>query len=104
MRAHGGSGMPLRLLAEAPGRTEVGAGTRRRHDFAEMSGRDTGFVMKPIRVLLVDDEPSVLRGLRMLLGLELDISVVGEAADGPTAVDLANLLSPDVVLMDVNLP
>jgi DNA-binding NarL/FixJ family response regulator len=60
--------------------------------------------MKPIQVLLVDDEPKVLRGLRMLLGLETDIRVVGEAADGATAVDLAGLLSPDVVLMDVNLP
>jgi DNA-binding NarL/FixJ family response regulator len=40
----------------------------------------------------------------MLLGLEPDISVVGEAADGAAAVDLAGLLSPEVVLMDVNLP
>jgi DNA-binding NarL/FixJ family response regulator len=69
-----------------------------------MAGRDTGRVMEPIQVLLVDDEPSVLRGLRMRLGLEVDIRVVGEAADGATAVDLAGLLSPDVVLMDVNLP
>jgi len=60
--------------------------------------------MEPIQVLLVDDEPQVLRGLRMRLGLEADISVVGEAADGATAVDLAILLSPDVVLMDINLP
>jgi DNA-binding NarL/FixJ family response regulator len=60
--------------------------------------------MERIRVLLVDDEPKVLRGLRMRLGLEPDIRVVGEAADGATAVDLAGLLSPDVVLMDVNLP
>jgi DNA-binding NarL/FixJ family response regulator len=60
--------------------------------------------MEPIQVLLVDDEPNVLRGLRMRLGLEADISVVGEAADGATAVDLALRLSPDVVLMDVNLP
>ena len=60
--------------------------------------------MEPIQVLLVDDEPQVLRGLRMRLGLEADIWVVGEAADGASAVDLAGLLSPDVVLMDVNLP
>lgn len=60
--------------------------------------------MDAIRVLLVDDEPKVLRGLRMLLGLEADICVVGEAGDGATAVDLAGRLSADVVLMDVNLP
>ena len=60
--------------------------------------------MEPIQVLLVDDEPKVLRGLRMRLGLEADIRVVGEAADGATGVDLASLLSPDVVLMDVNMP
>ena len=52
----------------------------------------------------MDDEPNVLRGLRMRLGLEADIWVVGEAADGATAVDVAGVLSPDVVLMDVNLP
>ena len=69
-----------------------------------MPGRDTGRVMEPIRVLLVDDEPNVLRGLRMRLGLEADIRIMGEAADGATAVDLAGVLSPDVVLMDVNLP
>jgi DNA-binding NarL/FixJ family response regulator len=60
--------------------------------------------MEPIQVLLVDDEPRVLRGLRMRLGLETDIRVVGDAGDGATAVDLAALLSPHVVLMDVNLP
>ena len=60
--------------------------------------------MKPIQVLLVDDEPSILRGLRMRLGLESDICVVGEATDGSVAVDMASRLSPDVVLMDVNMP
>lgn len=66
--------------------------------------RDTGCVMERIQVLLVDDEPAVLRGLRMRLELESDIRVVGEAGDGATAVEAARLLSPDVVLMDVNLP
>jgi DNA-binding NarL/FixJ family response regulator len=60
--------------------------------------------MKPIQVLLVDDEPNVLRGLKMRLGLEEDIRVVGEASDGSTAVDLARRLAPDVVLMDVSMP
>src|SRR3990172_5021907 len=99
-----GSGMPLRLLTEAAGRTEVAVRTRRRHDSGRIARRDTGCVMEPIQVLLVDDEPQVLRGLRMRLGLEADISVVGEAADGATAVDFAILFSPDVVLMDINLP
>src|SRR5512134_2554443 len=60
--------------------------------------------MKSIQVLLVDDEPNVLRGLRMRLALEADIAVVGEATDGATAVALADRLDPDVVLMDVNMP
>jgi DNA-binding NarL/FixJ family response regulator len=60
--------------------------------------------MKLIYVLLVDDEPEVLRGLRMRLGLEDDICVIGEAVDGANAVELASILAPDVVVMDVNLP
>jgi DNA-binding NarL/FixJ family response regulator len=60
--------------------------------------------MEAIRLLLVDDEPKVLRGLRMRLGLEPDIEIVGEASDGTTAVDMARLLAPEVILMDVNLP
>jgi DNA-binding NarL/FixJ family response regulator len=60
--------------------------------------------MKSIQVLLVDDEPTVLRGLRMRLALEADIRVVGDAEDGAAAVDLACRLLPDVVVMDIDLP
>ena len=58
----------------------------------------------PIRVLLVDDQPSVLRGLRMRLGLESDLEVVGEAYDGQQALDAAVSATPDVVLMDIEMP
>ena len=57
-----------------------------------------------IRLLLVDDEPSVLKGLRMRLAAEPDIAVVGEAPDGETALALAPTLLPDIVLMDLRMP
>jgi CheY-like chemotaxis protein len=55
------------------------------------------------RVLVVDDHRIVRGGLRELLQLEPDIEVVGEAADGPQAIELAAGLAPDVIIMDVNL-
>jgi PAS domain S-box-containing protein len=58
----------------------------------------------PIRVLLADDHAVVREGLRGMLGEEPDIVVVGEAAHGLEAVELAGQLHPDVILMDVNLP
>jgi DNA-binding NarL/FixJ family response regulator len=57
-----------------------------------------------IKLLLVDDEPSVRRGLRMRLELEPDVEVVGEAGDGSQAVALASSLDPQVVVMDVEMP
>ena len=57
-----------------------------------------------IRVLIVDDRPSVRRGLRMQLMLEPDIEVTGEAASGEQVLALVQQLQPDVVLMDVKMP
>ncbi len=57
-----------------------------------------------IRVLIADDHPVVRSGLAGMLGVEPDIDVVGEAADGAQAVTLAGDLLPDLVLMDLRMP
>src|SRR5205085_7385629 len=57
-----------------------------------------------LRVLIVDDHALFRRGLQMVLRQEPDIDVVGEAADGHEAVEKAQALMPDVVLMDVRMP
>ncbi len=59
---------------------------------------------KKIRVLLVDDHALVRRGFQMILAAEEDMEVVGEAADGRAAIELAEQLQPDVVVMDVAMP
>lgn len=58
----------------------------------------------PITVLIVDDQELMRMGLTMVLDAQDDITVVGEAADGESAVDAVVDLSPDVVLMDVRMP
>jgi DNA-binding NarL/FixJ family response regulator len=57
-----------------------------------------------IKVLLVDDQNLIRQGIRLLLELEPDIQVVGQAADGRRALEQVELLHPDVVLMDVRMP
>jgi DNA-binding NarL/FixJ family response regulator len=57
-----------------------------------------------IRVVLVDDQPLLRTGFRMILHATDDVSVVGEAADGGSAVTRVAELEPDVVLMDIRMP
>jgi DNA-binding NarL/FixJ family response regulator len=57
-----------------------------------------------IRVLLVDDHRLVRAGLSSLLGATADVTVVGEAADGAAAVELATKTDVDVILMDLSMP
>lgn len=60
--------------------------------------------MKPIRLLLVDDQAMFREGLRTLLSVHADVEVVGEAGDGDVAVRQVASLKPDVVLMDLRMP
>jgi DNA-binding NarL/FixJ family response regulator len=64
----------------------------------------TGETARPLKVLLVDDHAMVRSGFAMVLSVEDDIEVVGEAADGRQAIEQARATRPDVVLMDVQMP
>ncbi len=57
-----------------------------------------------IRVLLVDDQPLLRTGFRMILSAEPELAIVGEAGDGASGVEAARKLKPDVVLMDIRMP
>ncbi|GAC1445741.1 MAG: hypothetical protein NVSMB52_08080 [Chloroflexota bacterium] len=58
----------------------------------------------PIRIVIADDYSVVRQGLRMFLGLDPELEVIGEAADGAAALELTRRLQPDVVLMDLVMP
>lgn len=60
--------------------------------------------MNKIRVLIADDHAVVRAGLKILIGLEPDLEIAGEAEDGKKAIELTARLKPDVVLMDVAMP
>lgn len=60
--------------------------------------------MKPIRILLAEDQTLMRQGLKTILELESGFEVAGEAEDGKAAVKLALQLRPDIILMDVQMP
>jgi len=57
-----------------------------------------------IRILLAEDHETVREGLRLLLNVEKDIEIVGEAGDGQEAIDMARTLKPDVLVLDLTMP
>lgn len=59
---------------------------------------------RPVRLIVVDDDPLVRAGLALMLGGADDIDIVGEGADGSEAAELVDRLRPDVVLMDIRMP
>ncbi|MFT6864207.1 MAG: DNA-binding NarL/FixJ family response regulator, partial [Akkermansiaceae bacterium] len=60
--------------------------------------------MSAITILLAEDHTILREGLRALLEAESDIKIIGEAADGRASVNLATVLNPDVIVMDIALP
>src|SRR5688572_24997842 len=57
-----------------------------------------------LRVMVVDDHAIVRQGLKLLIDNQPDMQVVGEAADGKTALDIAAKVKPDIVVMDISMP
>ena len=60
--------------------------------------------MSTIKIIIVDDHAILRKGLTSLLNAKKDLSVIGEAEDGKTAIALANKLHPDVIIMDLAMP
>ena len=59
---------------------------------------------KPIRIILIDDHPIVREGISALLTLESDMSIVGDAGDMDTGIELVRRLKPDLVICDLTMP
>ncbi|EED9660400.1 two-component system response regulator NarL [Salmonella enterica subsp. enterica serovar Hadar] len=59
---------------------------------------------EPATILLIDDHPMLCTGVKQLVSMAPDISVVGEASNGEQGIDLAESLDPDLILLDLNMP
>jgi DNA-binding NarL/FixJ family response regulator len=60
--------------------------------------------MRKLRVLLADDHETVREGLKLIIGAQSDMEIIGEVGDGYAAIEQAEKLRPDVVVMDVSMP
>ena len=69
-----------------------------------MTSTETSKASTPIRIVIAEDQALVRRGAALLISLESDMEVVGQAVNGIEAVELANALRPDVILMDLHMP
>lgn len=114
LRAAPGAGCRVTMIA--PSQAPRGGGSRQTSgnlgdaagspaaSATERAARAPAPARRAIRLLLVDDHKIVRQGLAHLLCTEADIELVGEAGDGEEAVELANRLRPDVIVMDVSMP
>ena len=73
-------------------------------EFNMLASNERSMMIKPIRVMIVDDHDVVRRGLNIFFQAYDDLELVGEAVNGAEAVKLCDELKPDVVLMDLIMP
>lgn len=94
------------IIVPTPSQQRLDRGDPNANEAAESAdqGRRRARSQKSLRVLLVDDHAMVRQGLRSVLEESPTLDVVGEADNGPQAIELAGLFQPDVVVMDINLP
>ncbi len=59
---------------------------------------------EPASILLIDDHPMLRTGVKQLVSMAPDITVVGEASNGEQGIELAESLDPDLILLDLNMP
>ncbi len=99
----------LSLPSRPTSPTNSGAGEtgQRQYAFARKQPAEsprTGKTRRPVKLLLVDDHPVVRKGISSCLARHEQLLIVGEAADGREALRKAEELSPDIVLMDIDMP